>query len=158
MPKTQHDSETLAEGQQVITVCAFIHRENPDTGEIELFSPKRADTKKFLPGVYELPGGHVDFGEELIPALKREIKEEFSVEIEVGDCFDAFTYINEIKKSHSVEIVYFAQFKDPEKQIVLEPADHSEYKWFSKEKYLDLGVSDGDSEKRGILNGFDKLS
>lgn len=42
--------------------------------------PKRADTKKFLPSVYELPGVHIDFGEEPVSGLKREIYEEFGME------------------------------------------------------------------------------
>src|SRR6266566_5216805 len=74
MPKTSHDSETPAHGQQVITACVFIHH-NFD-GIEKLFWPKRADTKKFLPGVYELPGGHIDFGEDITAGLKREIQEE----------------------------------------------------------------------------------
>lgn len=67
-----HDSETPAQGQQVITACAFIHQQFD--GVEKLFWPKRADTKKFLPGVYELPGGHIGFGEELVQGLMRENK------------------------------------------------------------------------------------
>jgi hypothetical protein len=48
MTKTSHDSETPAQGQQVITACAFIHH-NFD-GVEKLFWPKRADTKKFFAG------------------------------------------------------------------------------------------------------------
>lgn len=55
MSKIAHDSETPAHGKQAITACAFIHT-NVD-GIEKVFLPKRADTKKFLPGVYELPGG-----------------------------------------------------------------------------------------------------
>ena len=69
MTKISHDSETPALNQQVITACAFI-RQNIN-GVDKVFLAKRADTKKFLPGVYELPGGHVDFGEDPVRALKR---------------------------------------------------------------------------------------
>ena len=104
MSKISHDSEIPKQGQQVITACAFIHH-NFD-GVEKLFVPKRADTKKFLPGVYELPGGHIDFGEGVADGLKREISEEFGMRISIGDPFYVFTYINEIKGSHSVEIIY----------------------------------------------------
>ena len=96
MTKISHDSEILAEGQQVITVCALIYHNFE--GVKKVFMPRRAATKKFLPNVYELPGGHVDFGEELIPALLREIHEEFEIDITVEEPFAAFTYLNEIKK------------------------------------------------------------
>jgi 8-oxo-dGTP pyrophosphatase MutT (NUDIX family) len=81
--KVTHDSETPARGQQVISACAFIHHEFD--GVPKVFLPKRADTKKFLPGLYELPGGHIDFGEELVDGLKREIKEELGMTVTVGD-------------------------------------------------------------------------
>lgn len=156
--KISHDSETLAEGKQVITACAFIHH-NFD-GIEKVFLPKRADTKKFLPGVYELPGGHIDFGEELEEGLRREIKEEFDMEINVDDTFYAFTYKNDIKKSHSVEIIYFAVFSDPIEKIKLNPEDHSEYGWFSEEeiaKILSEKVRNNDPEAKAIYKGFDIL-
>jgi len=85
------NSENLVDGQQVITACAFIYRINKGTPE--LFIPKRAMTKKFLPGIFELPGGHIEFGEILEDGLRREIREEFNQEITVLDPFYAFTYI-----------------------------------------------------------------
>lgn len=126
-PKTFNDSETLAQGQQVITVAAFIHHQFSE-GE-KLFFPRRTKSKKFMPDVFELPGGHIDFGEELIVGLVREIKEEFQMNIRVGDPFAAFTYMNGIKGSHSIEVVYFAQFIDPLEKIILNPEDHSEFVW-----------------------------
>lgn len=70
MSSIAHDSETATPGQQVITACAFIHHKF--NGVEKVFLPKRADTKKFLPGAYELPGGHIDFGEDPVSGLKRE--------------------------------------------------------------------------------------
>ncbi len=57
--KMAHDSETQAYGEQVITACAFIH--HSFDGVTKVFLPKRAATKKFLPGVHELPGGFSPF-------------------------------------------------------------------------------------------------
>lgn len=81
--KTTHDSETPAHGQQVMSACAFIWHDFD--GVKKLFLAKRADTKKFLPGFFELPGGHIDFGDDLVVGLKREIMEEFDMAISVGD-------------------------------------------------------------------------
>lgn len=111
MTKTQHDSETLAEGKQVMTACAFIHR-NFD-GVEKVFLPKRAATKKFLPSVFEMPGGHIDYGEDIVAGLKREIQEEFGMETSIGDPFGCFTYTNDVKQSHSIEVIYFAEFTSP---------------------------------------------
>ena len=158
MAKATHDSETLAEGQQVISAVAMITSQQQ--GETKVFLAKRADTKKFLPGVYEMPGGHIDFGEELVTGLKREVKEELGMDLSVGDCFAAFTYTNEIKKSHTIEVVYFAMFTSPLDEITIQPEDHSEYNWFSKadlhEAYTKNKGGD-DVEFQIISKGFDIL-
>lgn len=129
MSNVSHDSETPAVGQQVITAVALIHRQRE--GVREVFMPKRAATKKFLPDVYELPGGHIDFGEDIVEGLKREIREELGMTITVGEPFAAFTYTNEVKGSHSIEVVYFATFTESDDQIRIDPDDHSTFGWFS---------------------------
>jgi 8-oxo-dGTP diphosphatase len=158
MNKISHDSETLKEGQQVITACAFIYHKFEDG--IKVFLPKRADTKKFLPGVYELPGGHIDFGEDIEVGLKREIFEEFGMDIKVHDPFAAFTYRNEIKKSHSIEVVYFAEFINPIGEIKINPEDHSEFVWISEgeiDKIISNNKNSEDQEIKVIRKGFEKL-
>ncbi len=155
MQQTSHDSETPAHGQQVITACAFIHH-NFD-GIEKVFLPKRAAGKKFLPGVYELPGGHIDFGEDIISGLKREIKEEFAMGVTIGDPFGVFTYTNEVKGSHSIEVIYFASFTDPIENIRLNPEDHSEFGWFREDdltKMLSENKQESDPEFVIIRKGF----
>jgi 8-oxo-dGTP diphosphatase len=158
MTKTQHDSETLAEGLQVMTACAFIHRKVD--GVEKVFLPKRAATKKFLPNVFEIPGGHIDYGEDIIEGLKREVKEELGMSITVGDPFGCFTYTNDVKRSHSIEVIYFATFTDAIDNITIDPADHSEFVWVSKDEldrvYTDQKGAD-DIEFQLIRKGLDLL-
>ena len=111
----------------MITACAFIYCDFK--GVMKVFLPKRAATKRFLPNVYELPGGHINFGEDIVAGLKREISEEFGMHVRIGDPFAVFTYRNEVKGSHSIEVDYFAQFIDPLDRIKLHPDDHSEFVW-----------------------------
>jgi 8-oxo-dGTP diphosphatase len=148
--KVSHDSETPAYGKQVITACAFIH--DVVDGEIKVFRAKRAESKKFLPGLFELPGGHIDFGENIVEGLKREVLEETGMHISVGDAFYAFDYINEIKGSHFLEIVFFAKFLDPIENIKLEPEDHSEWRWMNEEDVRRFPTTD--SELAAVLRGF----
>ena len=159
MAKDQHDSETRAEGQQVITACAFIHQKFAGTDKV--FLAKRAASKKFLPGVFELPGGHIDFAEDIVAGLKREIAEEFSASICVGDPFSAFGYKNNIKGSHSIEVIYFARFTSDIKKIQLNPADHSEFGWFAESELPKLYAANkgaDDPEIKAIGAGFRLLA
>ncbi len=151
MNKISHDSETLAEGKQVITACAFIHEKFD--GVEKVFLPKRASTKKFLPNIFELPGGHIDFGEDIVAGLKREILEEFGMNISVGDPFAVFTYTNDIKKSHSIEVVYFAKFTDDLEKIKLNSEDHSEFIWASESEIPEVG-SISQEEHNNVKKGF----
>ena len=156
--KTSHDGETPAHGQQVITACAFIYHDFD--GVIKLFLPKRAMTKKFLPGVFELPGGHIEFGEELESGLKREISEELAKEVVLGDPFAAFTYLNEVKGSHSVEIIYLAQFVGGIDDIQTNPEDHSGYEWLPENEVLENRVKSQTTpeEYEVICKGFKVLN
>lgn len=155
MPKTQHDSETPANGQQVISACAFIHHQFD--GEQKVFLAKRADTKKFLSGVYELPGGHIDYGEDIVDGLKRELKEEFGVETEIADPFFVFTYTNDIKGSHSIEVIYFARLKSDIESITLDPEDHSTSGWFAETELANAATETkglDDIEFKAMKKGF----
>lgn len=154
MQKTVHDSETPAEGQQVIVACAFIH--HAFDGVAKVYLAQRATTKKFFPGVYEIPGGHIDFGEDIVAGLKREVREELGKEITVGDPFHVFTYMNEIKGAHCVEVAYFAQFKGALDDVRLNPEDHMDGQWFSEDQLDVFAVNraENDVELSVIQRGF----
>jgi 8-oxo-dGTP diphosphatase len=152
MNKVSHDSEVPAHGQQVITACAFIHR-NVD-GMEKVFLPKRADTKKFLPGRYEIPGGHIDYGEDIQAGLRREIREELGIDVVLGDPFAVFTYTNHIKGSHSIEVIYFAQVTGDPEHITINPDDHSSGGWFTEDEAVGLNGNNEDEEVAALKRGF----
>lgn len=135
---------------QKIIACAFIHKNG------KLFVARRADTKKFLPGKYELPGGHIEFGEKIEDGLKREIREEFGFDVVVSDPFYAFTYTRDNDMVHSVEVDYFVTLADPNQKIKLNLEDHSEYHWITKKEILNFFEED-DEECRAIRKGFEIL-
>lgn len=152
---TTHDSETIATGQQVITACALIHHDFDGTTKV--FLPRRAASKKFLPGVHEIPGGHIDFGEAIVTGLKREIMEEFGVAIRVGDPFYVFDYRNDVKGSHSIEVVYFATLIGSPDDIRINPDDHEVVSWFGRSELESAyagGKGHDDPEFIAVRKGF----
>lgn len=95
----------------------------------KIFVAKRAPGKKLYPDRYEIVGGHIDLGEQPVEALKREIREEIGLEVEVGAMVGAFTfYDNDVFK---IELAYLCT-PVGDTEPTLNPADHSESRWIGQ--------------------------
>ena len=81
--------------------------------------------------MWSRPGGAVDFGEPVKQAIRREVKEELGIEIELfGSKFteDDIRIEDGIKK-HWVGISYFARIINGSPKI-MEPEKHEKVEWF----------------------------
>lgn len=149
--------EKVEDRRRAVVACAFLWHDFD--GVKKVFLPRRAKTKESFPDVFELPGGHIEAGEDIAEGLKREIREEFEMEIEVEAPFAVFTY--ESKKSgSSIEVVYFAHFVEDIQNIKLHPEDHSEYKWIAEnemQKVYTENKKENDPEFQAVRQGFKKL-
>ena len=74
-----------------------------------VFLAKRGDKAKNERGTWEFPGGSVEFGETLSEALKREMLEEYGIEIEVGDLLDVVDHILPAEGQHWVSPTYICR-------------------------------------------------
>jgi 8-oxo-dGTP diphosphatase len=103
---------------------------------------KRADNDTFLPGVYELPGGGTDFNEDPTEGLKREIREETGLEVNVDHPLTAFSFMMEHEgvEKHTVEIIYLCQFLG-DQQVKLS-FEHSDYRWINFDELITLETTD----------------
>ena len=54
----------------------------------KILLPKRSPSLKIYPNLYEFPGGKVEHGETLKEALKRELSEELSIDVDVCDIIE----------------------------------------------------------------------
>ena len=54
----------------------------------KIILPKRSKTLKKMPDMYEFPGGKVEQGETLKEALKRELNEELSIDVNIKDIIE----------------------------------------------------------------------
>jgi 8-oxo-dGTP diphosphatase len=81
------------------------------------------------------PGGTIDFGEKIIDALNREIKEETNLIVKVGNVIFCHDHVSGNIR-HQFELVYLCDYVDGE--VKLDPEEHQEYHWVTLEEMVDL--------------------
>ena len=118
--------------KQVITVNGVLEID----GKILL--ARRAASKQVAPGLYHLPGGHVEFGEEPADALVREFAEEFEIVVKPGKIIHAFSYAHD--DTHAVGIAYSLTTEAPQSTIKPVTDDNDKIAWVTASdfaRYLD---------------------
>jgi 8-oxo-dGTP diphosphatase len=102
----------------------------------QLFLARRGPQAKNERGLWEFPGGSVEFGETLADALRREIREEYGVEIEVGELLDVADHILPDEGQHWVSPSFICTITSGEPTI-RETAKCTEIGWFALDEMPD---------------------
>jgi mutator protein MutT len=95
-----------------------------------LFLSKRGPKAKNERGLWEFPGGSVEFGETLADALRREMCEEYGIEIAVGELLDVVDHILPQESQHWVSPTLICTLTHGEPRIC-EPDKCAAIGWFS---------------------------
>ena len=82
-----------------------------------LFMAQRGAMAKNERNLWEFPGGAVEFNERLADALKREMREEYGIEIEVGELLDVVDPILPQEGQHWVSPSYLCRILSGEPTI-----------------------------------------
>ncbi|MEA2056561.1 MAG: NUDIX domain-containing protein [Patescibacteria group bacterium] len=108
----------------------------------QLLLTKRGSAAKNEVGKWEIPGGQVEFNETLQQALKREIKEELGIKIEIIRLLHVVNHIIPQEKQHWVSPTFICRIKTGTPQI-LEPKKCEKIDWFNLEEvnHLDLSIA-----------------
>ena len=101
-----------------------------------LFLAKRGENAKNERGLWEFPGGAVEFGERLADALVREMREEFGIEIEVGELLDVTDHLLPAEGQHWVSPSFLCKIIGGEARI-MEPLKCSAIAWFFPDEIPD---------------------
>lgn len=84
------------------------------------------------PGTWSVPGGHVDFGEEPVASVRREIMEETGMEVgTILPCISAPWVNSHFPKSGKqyITLYFLAEHIDQEPRV-MEPEKCVEWRWF----------------------------
>lgn len=121
--------EELLEGQYDLGVHAYIHNSKG-----EFLIQKRAKTKQFLPGGWDIHMGHVMAGETSKEAIIREIDEELGIKI------DNIAFIKRVlweKYNHFIDI--FVLCKDINiSDLTIQKSELDDVKFISAEEMINL--------------------
>ncbi len=105
-------------------------------GEGRLFLARRGPQAKNERGLWEFPGGSVEFGEKLADALRREMREEYGVEIAVGELLDVVDHILPEEGQHWVSPTFICAIVAGE-PVIREPGKCAEIGWFDLDEMPD---------------------
>jgi 8-oxo-dGTP diphosphatase len=101
--------------------------------EGRIFLARRGPKAKNEQGLWEFPGGSVEFGETLAEALQREMYEEYGIEISVGELIDVADHILQQEHQHWVSPTFICQIISGEPYI-REPEKCTEIGWFGMDQ------------------------
>ena len=113
----------------------------------EILILKRHPKSKTDPEMWELPGGKVEKGEHFTDALIREIKEETSLDCEVGDFCEAVQ--NDYMHKRTVQLIMYLENIEGNVKI---SEEHTEFMWAGLEQIKELEISS--SLKKILENQF----
>jgi ADP-ribose pyrophosphatase len=91
---------------------------------------KRTDKSRNRAGFWSKPGGGLEFGDKIEDTVKREIKEEIGVEIEIIKFLCFTENILKDENQHWISFNYLAKITEGEVKN-MEPEKHEEVKWFA---------------------------
>lgn len=128
----------------IVAQKAIIYNENG-----EILTMRRSE-KSPRPLTWDLPGGNLEFGEELQSSILREIEEETGIEVEELLLLNVFENLDSVNLFR-VTIGYKAKAKNTNVTLSHE---HIDFKWVTPEEFIKLDIYE---PHRKLVEQFKKL-
>jgi 8-oxo-dGTP diphosphatase len=99
---------------------------------------RRSEQKDFARGAWECVTGRVDQGEGFEVSLRREVREELGVEVQVEHILGTTHFYRGAPNPENelVGVIYLCSLADPASIRI--SAEHSEYRWLRADQAIDL--------------------
>lgn len=106
-----------------------------------------------------LPGGKVDFNETPYETLKREVKEEINIEIKTEKVIGIYWFFRKIDGNQVNCTTFLCKPLNTEIDLTQNPCAENikEYKWITKEEFLNGDYPVPDKSLKDMINSFDFL-
>ncbi len=92
----------------------------------------KSDTEDINPNEIDIPGGRVEFGEDVQDCLKREIIEEVGLDIKIDRPSRVWGFVKE--NLHLIGITFTAELVGGNIKL---SGEHDAYKWMTKDEILE---------------------
>lgn len=115
---------------------------------------KRHENEDVFPNLWEIPGGTVEFNEDVESALVRETKEEAGLDVKVIRPISTFDYTRE-KENFLVHVIQINFLVEKIGGIVRLSSEHDNFAWISKEGINKYNLSE--KTKKVINDAFDLI-
>jgi 8-oxo-dGTP diphosphatase len=119
--------DDLVEKEINVTGAVILKNNDEGTQSVLLIQRSKQDN---WPNVWEFPRGKCDKGDKnkLEECLKREVKEEVGLDVEIIEFIDKYEYIADKGKRKSTQFNFLCRMLDSKQKIKLS-FEHQDYRW-----------------------------
>jgi len=125
---------------RTVSIAAFREKD----GEFQVLVGLRSRNPEA--GKWALPGGHVDEGEKLVEAARRELKEETALDL--ADLIFVEKKLRKIPSGERIDTIFCAKVKDGDKARA--GSDLKDTKWVSAKDPPDLAFNHAESIRKAL--------
>lgn len=104
---------------------------------------------------FTIPGGHVEFGENLVEALKREILEETGLNVCVSDMIGFYQFINKKKKFHIISFHFLCRLENKNEKVSLDERELFDFSWVDLDSAISLVFLEDFKQSLRLIKKYD---
>lgn len=93
---------------------------------------KRSSGRESILGMYELPGGKLNYGEQPEDALRRYLHDDVGIHIQSAQLFDAVTYIDRDDRDVQYGVLVYNVTPSSQRHPMKLGGSYNKYKWYSR--------------------------